>query len=71
MWIGGGPAPNQYVDVTETFLRKVAALRAHVSQTGHMDNLEEFLRGWLSRAAERGGLPDGRLAEVFQVIDTG
>ncbi len=71
VWIGGGPAPNQYVDVTETFLRKVAALRAHVSQTGHMDNLEEFLRGWLSRAAERGGLPEGRLAEVFQVIDTG
>ena len=57
--------------MTETFPRKVAALRAHVSQTGHMDKLEEFLRGWLSRAAEQGGLPDGRLAEVFQVLDTG
>jgi LmbE family N-acetylglucosaminyl deacetylase len=71
VWIGGGPAPNHYADVTETFPRKVAALRAHVSQTGHMDKLEEFLRGWLSRAAEQGGLPDGRLAEVFQVLDTG
>ena len=36
-----------------------------------MDGLEEFLRGWLSRAAEQGGLPEGRLAEVFQVLDTG
>jgi LmbE family N-acetylglucosaminyl deacetylase len=71
VWISGGPAPNHYADVTETFPRKVAALRAHVSQTGHMDKLEEFLRGWLSRAAGQGGLPDGRLAEVFQVLDTG
>jgi LmbE family N-acetylglucosaminyl deacetylase len=71
VWITGGPAPNQYVDVTETFPRKIAALRAHVSQTGHVDKLEEFLRGWLSRAAEQGGLPAGRLAEVFQVLDTG
>jgi LmbE family N-acetylglucosaminyl deacetylase len=70
VWMQGGLAPNQYVDVTDTFSRKVAALRAHESQTGHMDELEEFLRGWLSRAAEQGGLPEGRLAEVFQVIDT-
>jgi hypothetical protein len=57
--------------VTETFGRKVAALRAHVSQTGQLENLEEFLRGWLSRAAQQGGLPEGHLAEVFQVLDTG
>jgi len=70
VWMQGGPALNQYVDITETFSRKVAALRAHESQTGHMDKLEEFLRGWLSRAAAQGGLPEGRLAEAFQVIDT-
>jgi LmbE family N-acetylglucosaminyl deacetylase len=70
VWMQGGLAPNQYVDVTETFGRKVAALRAHESQTGHMDQLEEFLRGWLSRAAAAGGLPEGHLAETFQVIDT-
>jgi hypothetical protein len=35
-----------------------------------MDNLEEFLRGWLTRAAAQGGLPEGRLAESFQVLDT-
>lgn len=70
VWVAGSPAPDHYVDVTQTFPRKVAALRAHVSQTGHMDGLEDFLRGWLSRAAERGGLPDGSLAEAFGVLDT-
>ena len=69
IWLPGGPAPNHYVDVTDTFARKVAALRAHESQTGHMADLEEFLRGWLRRAAALGGLPEGRLAETFQVID--
>jgi len=70
VWLQGGIAPNHYVDVTDTFARKIAALRAHESQTGHMDQLEEFLRGWLSRAAGQGGLPEGRLAESFQVIST-
>jgi len=70
VWISASPSPNHYVDVTDTFPRKIAALRAHESQTGHMENLEEFLRGWLTRAAAAGGLPEGRLAEVFQVADT-
>jgi LmbE family N-acetylglucosaminyl deacetylase len=65
-----GLAPNHYVDVTDTFGRKVAALRAHVSQTGQMENLEGFLRAWLARNAEQAGWPEGRLAEAFQVMDT-
>jgi hypothetical protein len=36
-----------------------------------MDGLEDMLRGWLARSAAQGGLPDGRLAEAFQVLDTG
>ena len=70
VWLPGGPAPNRYVDVTGTFGRKLAALRAHESQTGHMDQLEEFLRTRLAAAAAAGGLPDGSLAETFQVLDT-
>jgi LmbE family N-acetylglucosaminyl deacetylase len=71
VWISGGPAPSTYVDITDTFARKVAALRCHVSQISDPDGLEGFLRGWLSRAAVQGGLPEGRLAEAFQVLQTG
>jgi LmbE family N-acetylglucosaminyl deacetylase len=71
VWISGSPAPTTYVDITDTFPRKVAALRSHVSQISDPDGLEEFLRGWLSRTAAQGGLPDGRLAEAFQVLQTG
>lgn len=70
VWIAGSLRPTHFADITDNFPRKVAALRAHESQTGHMDNLENFLRGWLSRSAEAGGLPEGRLAEAFQVLDT-
>ena len=71
VWIAGGiPAPNHYVDVTETFPRKVAALRAHQSQTGHLPDLEDRLRERLTRMAAQGGLPEGRLAEGFQVLET-
>src|SRR5215831_15126752 len=70
VWLPGGPTPGHYVDITGTFPRKIAALRAHVSQTGQMDGLEEFLRGWNSRVAAQAGLPEGSLAEAFQVIDT-
>jgi hypothetical protein len=35
-----------------------------------MDELEEFLRSWMEAAAERGGLPSGRLAEAFKVVAT-
>jgi LmbE family N-acetylglucosaminyl deacetylase len=69
IWISGG-TPSHFVDVTDNFPRKIAALRAHESQTGHMDGLEDFVRGWLSRNAAAAGLPDGRLAEAYQVIET-
>jgi LmbE family N-acetylglucosaminyl deacetylase len=71
VWISGGPTPSHYVDITDTFGRKVAALRSHVSQVQGMDNLEETLRTRLARAAADGGLPEGRLAESFQVVQTG
>jgi LmbE family N-acetylglucosaminyl deacetylase len=68
VWISGSPQPDHFVDITDTFDRKVAALRAHESQTGNMDNLAEMLRGWLSRSAAVAGFPEGRLAEAFQVL---
>ncbi|HLH58752.1 MAG TPA: PIG-L deacetylase family protein [Streptosporangiaceae bacterium] len=70
VWVAGSPAPNHYVDVTGTFPRKVAALRAHKSQTGHMEDLEGLLRRRLADTAGRAGLAPGRLAEAFQVLAT-
>jgi LmbE family N-acetylglucosaminyl deacetylase len=71
VWIAGGvTAPNHYVDVTDTFPRKIAALRAHQSQTGHLTDLEDRLRTRLAGIAAQGGLADGRLAEAFQVLET-
>ena len=68
LWLMGSPTADHYVDVTDTFERKVAALREHVSQTAHMDDLPGLLRGWLSRNAEAAQLADGRLAEAFQRV---
>ena len=68
LWLMGSPHAEHYVDVTETFDRKLAALREHVSQTAHMDDLEGMLRGWLRANAEQAGLADDRLAEAFQRV---
>jgi LmbE family N-acetylglucosaminyl deacetylase len=71
VWVmstGGGA--NRYVDVTDVFDRKVAALRAHESQTSHMDDLEDRLRMWATMNAKAAGFAEGRLAEAFRVIDT-
>lgn len=70
-WVmAAGDGANRFVDVTDTFDRKVAALRRHLSQTAHMDDLEGMLRMWLGRTAAAAELAEGRLAEGFRVIDT-
>lgn len=72
LWLADGPAAlrNHAVDVTDTFDKKMAALRAHASQIGGNDQLERQLRGHLADTARRYGLGDGRLAEEFQVVNT-
>ncbi|WP_062344927.1 PIG-L deacetylase family protein [Herbidospora yilanensis] len=71
VWMIGSPTPNHWVDVTATLDRKLAALRAHESQTGHMDGMEDFVKGFLSANARAGGLPEGTYAEAFHVVSTG
>ena len=68
IWLMAHPEPDRYVDVTATFERKMTALRAHVSQTAHMANLDELVAGWLRANATRAGLAGGRLAEAFKVV---
>ncbi|MFC6236774.1 PIG-L deacetylase family protein [Longivirga aurantiaca] len=65
VWVMGHPTRTHYVDVTDTFARKIEALRAHESQTAHMPDLEGFVRGWGAGLAAEAGFPDGRLAEGF------
>ena len=64
------PTTDRCVDVTDTFERKMAALHAHVSQRTEGPEVEDRLRTWLSGVAEAAGLPAGRLAESFRVVDT-
>lgn len=70
IWYSGGPDPDHLVDVTDTYERKLAALRAHVSQTSHLDDLDGLLRARMAAIALAGGLPEGRLAEGYTVLST-
>jgi LmbE family N-acetylglucosaminyl deacetylase len=69
-WVMAHPENNHHVDITDLFDVKLAALRAHVSQTAHMDGLEARLREWFGASAVAAGLAEGRLAERFFVVST-
>jgi LmbE family N-acetylglucosaminyl deacetylase len=71
IWISGGPGMDHYVDVTDAFDRKIAALQAHASQVADHADLPGMLRDWLSRNATNGGLPADRLAESFRILPSG
>ncbi|MGQ0573664.1 MAG: PIG-L deacetylase family protein [Pseudonocardia sp.] len=73
VWLMAAPEEriDHAVDITGTLDRKLAALLAHASQTAHMDGLEDRIRQWAERSARRLGLPEGRLAEAFQVVSIG
>ena len=70
VWMAGSPTPNHFVDITDTFDKKMAALHAHVSQTAHNKELENMVREWGQRNAEAQGLPAGKIVEIFKVINT-
>ena len=70
VWITGSPTPNHFVDITDTFSKKMDALHAHVSQTAHNSELENMVRSWGEKNAEAQGLAQGRIAEIFKVIST-
>jgi LmbE family N-acetylglucosaminyl deacetylase len=70
-WLLNSPRVNRYVDITGTFARKTAAVAAHHSQVGHRRDLAGELRARAAAIAAEGALPEGRLAEAFQVVTTG
>jgi LmbE family N-acetylglucosaminyl deacetylase len=65
-----GADADRYIDITDQFDRKLAALAAHASQTAHLTGLEQRLREWGAAQARAAGLPEGRLAEGYLVLDT-
>ena len=70
VWLGASPRADHAVDVTDVADRKFAALRAHVTQVSHMDDLEQFITDWMRHNGRRHGLPQGRLGEAYHVVHT-
>jgi LmbE family N-acetylglucosaminyl deacetylase len=73
IWLMAAPDEriDHVVDITDTVEQKLKALRAHVSQTAHMADLEQRIRGLGGVWARRFDLPEGRVAEAFQVVPVG
>jgi LmbE family N-acetylglucosaminyl deacetylase len=70
VWIMANETPDQFVDITATFDRKVEALRCHLSQLPDPERMDPLLRDWAAANAARAGFPDGRLAEGFFRVAT-
>ncbi|HLM96325.1 MAG TPA: PIG-L deacetylase family protein [Acidimicrobiales bacterium] len=70
IWMMAAPNPNRAVDVTDTFDRKIAALRRHRSQVGEGEWLDERIRTWVEAGGRQAGLGEGQLAELFRVVAT-
>jgi LmbE family N-acetylglucosaminyl deacetylase len=70
IWVVNHPESNVTVDITDQFDRKLRALRSHLSQHQDPEQMEQHVRAWNARNAELAGLPAGRLAERFFVVDS-
>lgn len=70
VWVMGGRAPNTHVDVTGQIERKLRALMCHESQHMDPEATQQRVRTWMAMTAQHFGLPEGRFAEAFQVVDT-
>src|SRR3954469_14698605 len=70
LYVTSADAPDVFVDITDTFERKIEALRCHVSQHPDPEGLDARIRAWNAATAAQGGLPEGRLAESFLRVDT-
>lgn len=71
LWLMAFPRPTVAVDVTDTFARKLDALRSHRSQVGDGEHLAGLVQPWSARVAATAGLSAGALAEAFYRVVTG
>lgn len=65
IWYFGAEHPDKVIDVTDVFDRKIAALKAHVSQVGAAEDLDQRMR---ERAREVADGEDFELGEAFKVV---
>jgi LmbE family N-acetylglucosaminyl deacetylase len=65
IWFYGSENPDRYIDISETFPQKIAALRQHDSQVGRSTQLEDRIRDRVTEVGKGAGLP---MAEAFKVL---
>ncbi|HEX2700309.1 MAG TPA: PIG-L deacetylase family protein [Acidimicrobiales bacterium] len=70
IWLMASTAADVYVDITDTYARKVEALLCHVSQLPDPESTTARIHAWAAAVASDAGLEDGRLAEAFQRVVT-
>ena len=70
VWLMLAPGEHTAVDITANVERKINALMCHRSQLPDPEGTEQRVREWWERIAVEHGLPEGRSAEAFRVIDT-
>lgn len=69
LWINMSLSPTHYVDITEVFDKKAAALRAHVSQLGEGEEFDNGVLKWIKERFSDIGQPESvRYAESFKVM---
>ena len=56
VFISGATPPDTWIDITDTFDVKCAALRAHVSQVGKGEWVDALLREWAERDGKAAGV---------------
>jgi LmbE family N-acetylglucosaminyl deacetylase len=71
IWLSGHPQSMDPVDVTDQVDRKFEALLCHSSQHTDPAGMEARVRQWMQGTASALGLPEGRYAEAFRVVNAG
>jgi len=63
VWLSGAIPPDTWIDIGDTLAMKCASLKAHVSQVGKGEWVDELLRGWAVRDGKHVGVGH---AEAFR-----
>jgi LmbE family N-acetylglucosaminyl deacetylase len=65
LWLSNPEMPDLYIDITDSVHKKIEALKAHKSQVGDGEHLEERILERTANVGEAAGL---KHAEAFKVI---